>query len=113
MSLRLKLILFLVPLYAVLLTLAAQARTTSPPLFIACEVVLLGSVWLAWQLYQGFTRPVRLIEAGAAALAAQDFNLKFKPVGQPELDQLIDVYNRMLDALRQERVSQHEQSVLL
>jgi nitrogen fixation/metabolism regulation signal transduction histidine kinase len=113
MSLRLKLILFLVPLYAVLLTLAAQARTTSPALFIACEVVLLGSLVLAWQLYRGFTRPVRLIEAGAAALAAQDFNLKFKPVGQPELDQLIDVYNRMLDALRQERVSQHEQSVLL
>jgi two-component system nitrogen regulation sensor histidine kinase NtrY len=113
MSLRLKLILFLLPLYAVLLVLAAQARTTNPLLFVACEVVLLGSLVLAWQLYRGFTRPVRLIEAGAAALAAQDFNLKFKQVGQPELDQLIDVYNRMLDALRQERVSQHEQSVLL
>jgi len=113
MSLRLKLVFFLVPLYAVLLTLAAQARTTNAPLFIACEVVLLSSLLLAWQLYRSFTRPVRLIEAGAAALAAQDFNLKFKPVGQPELDQLIGVYNRMLDALRQERVSQHEQSVLL
>jgi nitrogen fixation/metabolism regulation signal transduction histidine kinase len=113
MSLRLKLILFLAPLYAVLIILAAQARTTNTPLFIACEVVLLGSLMLAWQLYRSFTRPVRLIEAGAAALAAQDFNLKFKPVGQPELDQLIGVYNRMLDALRQERVSQHEQSVLL
>jgi two-component system nitrogen regulation sensor histidine kinase NtrY len=112
-SLRLKLILFLLPLYAVLLTLAAQARTTSPVLFVACEVVLLTSLVLAWQLYRSFTRPVRLIEAGAAALAAQDFNLKFKPVGQPELDQLIEVYNGMLDALRHERVSQHEQSVLL
>jgi len=110
---RLKLLLFLLPLYAVLLTLAAQARTTNAPLFIACEVVLLGSAVLAWQLYRSFIRPVRLIEAGAAALAAQDFNLKFKPVGQPELDQLIEVYNKMLDALRQERVSQHEQSVLL
>jgi nitrogen fixation/metabolism regulation signal transduction histidine kinase len=110
---RLKLLLFLLPLYAVLLTLAAQARTTNAPLFIACEVVLLGSAVLAWQLYRSFIQPVRLIEAGAAALAAQDFNLKFKPVGQPELDQLIEVYNKMLDALRQERVSQHEQSVLL
>jgi nitrogen fixation/metabolism regulation signal transduction histidine kinase len=58
-------------------------------------------------------QPIRLIEAGTAALHAQDFNLKFTPVGQPGLDQLIDIYNRMLDALRQERVSQHEQSVLL
>jgi two-component system nitrogen regulation sensor histidine kinase NtrY len=112
-SLRLKLLLFLLPLYAVLITLAAQARTTNAALFIACEVVLLGSLGLAWQLYRGFMQPVRLIEAGTAALHAQDFNLRFTPVGQPGLDQLIDVYNRMLDALRQERVSQHEQSVLL
>ncbi len=113
MSLRLKLLLFLLPLYAVLLTLAAQVRTTNALLFIACEVVLLGSLVLAWQLYRGFVRPVQLIEAGTAALQAQDFSLKFTPVGQPELDQLIGVYNHMLDALRQERVSQHEQSVLL
>ena len=113
MSLRLKLLLFLLPLYAVLLTLAVQVRTTNAPLFIACEVLLLGSLVLAAQLYQSFVRPVRLIEAGTAALQAQDFSLKFTPVGQPELDQLIGVYNRMLDALRQERVSQHEQSVLL
>ncbi|RYY20526.1 MAG: histidine kinase [Cytophagaceae bacterium] len=113
MSLRLKLLLFLLPLYAVLVTLAAQARTTSPALFIACEVVLLGSLGLAWQLYQGFMQPMQLIEAGTAALQAQDFNLRFTPVGQPGLDQLVEVYNRMLDALRQERVSQHEQSVLL
>jgi len=113
MSLRLKLLLFLLPLYAVLLTLAAQVRTTNAPLFIACEVVLLGSLVLAAQLYRGFMRPARLIAAGTAALRAQDFNLKFTPVGQPGLDQLIGVYNRILDALRQERVSQHEQSALL
>jgi two-component system nitrogen regulation sensor histidine kinase NtrY len=112
-SLRFKLLLFLLPLYAVLLTLAAQVRTTNTLLFITCELVLLGSLVLAWQLYQGFVRPVRLIEAGTAALQAQDFSLKFTPVGQPELDQLIGVYNHMLEALRQERVSQHEQSVLL
>lgn len=110
---RLKLLLFLLPLYAVLITLAAQARTTNAALFIACELVLLGSLGLAWQLYRGFMQPIRLIEAGTAALQAQDFNLKFTPVGQPGLDHLIEVYNRMLDALRQERVSQHEQSVLL
>ncbi|MGI4873642.1 MAG: sensor histidine kinase [Janthinobacterium lividum] len=113
MSLRLKLLLFLLPLYGALVAVAAEVRTTRPVLFIACEVVLLGSLVLAWQLYQSFTRPVQLIEAGTAALAAQDFSLKFAPVGQPELDQLVGVYNRMLDALRQERVSQHEQSVLL
>ncbi|MDO7887449.1 sensor histidine kinase [Hymenobacter cheonanensis] len=113
MSLRSKLLLFLLPLYAVLLVLAAQVRTRQPGLFVACELTIVASGVLTWQLYRGLLRPVRLIEAGTAALAAQDFNLKFKPVGQPELDRLIGVYNQMLDALRQERVGQHEQAVLL
>ena len=113
MTFRTRLLLFLLPLYAVLLALAAQVRTSSPVLFIACELTIVASGGLTWWLYRAFVRPVRLIEAGTAALAAQDFNLKFKPVGQPELDRLVAVYNHMLDALRQERVSQHEQSVLL
>ena len=113
MSLRSKLLLFLLPLYAVLIGLAAQVRTRQPRLFVACELTIVASAVLTWQLYRGLLRPVQLIEAGTAALAAQDFNLKFKPVGQPELDRLIAVYNQMLDALRQERVGQHEQAVLL
>jgi signal transduction histidine kinase len=39
--------------------------------------------------------------------------MKFVPVGQREMDQLIAVYNQMIDELRQERVSQHEKSFLL
>ena len=113
MPLRLRLILFLLPLYAVLVALAAQVRGSNPALFLACEATILGSAGLTWRLYRGLVQPVRLIEAGTAALAAQDFNLKFIPVGQPELDRLIGIYNQMLDALRQERIGQHEQSVLL
>lgn len=113
MTFRARLLLFLLPLYAVLFALAAQVRTSSPVLFLVCELTIVASGVLTWQLYRAFVRPVRLIEAGTAALAAQDFNLKFKPVGQPELDRLVAVYNHMLDALRQERVSQHEQSALL
>ena len=113
MPLRLRLALFLLPLYAVLVALAAQVRLSNPTLFIACEVTILGSAGLTWQLYRGLVRPARLIEAGTAALAAQDFSLHFTPVGQPELDRLIGVYNQMLAALRRERIGQHEQSVLL
>jgi len=113
MPLRYRLLLFLALLYGLLVALLVAVRTTLPKLFVAGEVGLLLSLGLAWQLYRGLLRPVRLIEAGTAALAAQDFSLKFTPVGQPELDRLAAVYNQMLDALRQERISQHEQSVLL
>ncbi len=39
--------------------------------------------------------------------------MKFVPVGQREMDQLIEVYNHMIDELRKERITQHEKSFLL
>ena len=113
MTLRTKFLLFVVIIHAVLVTLAAQLRTTNPTLFVAVEVLLLVSIILTVQLYRGFVRPFQLIAAGTAAIEAKDFSMKFVPVGQREMDQLIHVYNQMIDALRQERVSQHEKSFLL
>ncbi len=113
MSLRLKFILAVGLLHSVLIGLAFSLRTTNPTLFVVSEVVVVVSAFLTYQLYQGFVRPFQLIAAGTEAIQAQDFTLKFVPVGQREMDQLIDVYNVMIDHLRQERVQQHEKSYLL
>ncbi|OGX89072.1 histidine kinase [Hymenobacter lapidarius] len=113
MTLRTQFLLFVVIIHAVLIALAAQLRTTNPVLFVAAEALLLVSIFLTIQLYRGFVRPFELIAAGTAAIEAKDFSMKFVPVGQREMDQLIHVYNQMIDALRQERVSQHEKSFLL
>ena len=113
MPLRYQLLLFLLLLYGALVALLLAVRPAHPALFVAGEAVLLASLGLAGALYRGLLQPVRLLEAGTAALQAQDFTLKFQPVGQPELDRLIAVYNQMLAALRQERIAQQEQSTLL
>ncbi|WP_310396876.1 ATP-binding protein [Hymenobacter sp.] len=113
MTLRTKFLLFVVIIHAVLIALAAQLRTTNPVLFIASEVLLLISIVLTAQLFRGFVRPLQLIAAGTAAMQAKDFSMKFVPVGQREMDQLIHVYNQMIAELRRERVSQHEKSFLL
>ena len=113
MSLRLKFILFVAVLHGIIAALAVQLRTVNVPLFVGSEVLLLGSLVWAVQLYRDFVRPLQLIVAGTEAMQAQDFSLKFLPVGQHEMDQLIIVYNQMLNALRRERVSQHEKSFLL
>ncbi|AII54222.1 sensor histidine kinase [Hymenobacter sp. APR13] len=113
MSLRLQFIFVVVIIHGVLIVLAAQVRTTNAPLFVGLEALLLLSLVLTWRLYRGFVRPFQLIAAGTEAIRAQDFSLKFVPVGQRDMDQLIAVYNHMLDALRQERVTQHEKSHLL
>ncbi|MCI1188482.1 ATP-binding protein [Hymenobacter sp. DH14] len=113
MSLRVQFLLFASLIHIVLIAVAAQLRTTNVPLFLVSEIILLLSIVLTTKLYRGFVRPFQLIAAGTAAMQAQDFSLKFVPVGQHEMDQLIGVYNQMIDALRRERVSQHEKSVLL
>ena len=113
MTLRTKFLLVFIILHAVLVALAAQLRTTNPVLFIAAEVLLVGSVFFTAQLYRDFVRPFQLIAAGIAAIETKDFSMKFVPVGQHEMDQLIKVYNAMIDALRRERVSQFEKSFLL
>ncbi|GAB3860087.1 ATP-binding protein [Hymenobacter terrigena] len=113
MSLRVQFLLFTTLIHVVLIVLAAQLRTTNVYLFIGSEVLLLISIAVTAQLYRGFVRPFQLIAAGTAAIQAQDFSMKFVPVGQREMDQLILVYNQMIDALRHERVSQHEKSFLL
>ncbi|MEM7588156.1 MAG: ATP-binding protein, partial [Acidobacteriota bacterium] len=43
----------------------------------------------------------------------RDFTTHFSPVGQPEMDRLIEVYNRMIDQLREERLRVREQNELL
>ena len=113
MPLRVGLLLFLLLLYGLLGALLAAVRTTHPVLFVAGEVGLLLSVGLAAWLRRGLLRPLQLLAVGTAALRAQDFSHQFVPVGQPELDQLVTLYNQMLAALRRERLGQQEQSVLL
>jgi len=113
MTLRLKFLLFVTLIHGVLIVLAGQVLRTNAPLFVGLEGLLLVSVVLTVQLYRGFVRPFQLIAAGTEAIRAKDFSMKFVPVGQHEMDQLIDVYNHMIDELRQERVTQHEKSFLL
>jgi signal transduction histidine kinase len=43
----------------------------------------------------------------------RDFSSHFVPVGQPELDKLIAIYNAMLDKLREERLAAEERHQLL
>lgn len=112
MSLRYKFVVAVTLLHGVFIAVAFTLRTTNPVLFVVSEGVLLLSAILTYHLYRGFVRPFQLIAAGTEAIEAQDFALKFVPVGQREMYQLIGVYNTMIDRLRQERVQQHEKSFL-
>lgn len=81
--------------------------------FLLVEVVLLGLAALVYRAYRRLVRPLDLLDAGTAALNDQDFSTRFLPVGSPDVDRLIAVYNRLIDNIREERVAARRNRYLL
>ena len=81
--------------------------------FIASEVFVIVSVVIAIQLYRQLIQPLKTLMQGVEAIKDRDFNVKFLSTGKHEIDQLIDVYNQMMDELRTERTRQEQQHFFL
>jgi nitrogen fixation/metabolism regulation signal transduction histidine kinase len=113
MKLRLKFIVFISILHIILVLLSLRLLREYKLLFMGIELLILVSVIISIYLYKSFIRPLNLISAGIESLKDKDFNTKFVKVGQGEMDDLIDVYNRMIDELRTERVKIKEQHYFL
>lgn len=113
MTLRNKFILFAVFIHALLVVLAWLVLQENRYLFLGMELLILGSVYITFQLYRSFFKPLKLIRAGIESIRDKDFSTKFMAVGQQDLDELVNVYNRMIDQLRRERVGQAEKHFLL
>ena len=113
MKLRTKYILFVVIVHLAALVLSYFIFKNSPFLFIACEVLIIVSIVIAWQLYHQLLQPLKLLADGTEAIKDRDFNIKFLTTGKYEMDELINVYNQMIDQLRTERTKQEEQHFFL
>jgi two-component system nitrogen regulation sensor histidine kinase NtrY len=81
--------------------------------FILAEAVILISIAISLSLYNQLIKPLVYLKQGVNAIKDQDFNVKFLATGQKEVDELVDVYNRMIDELRTERTKQQEQHFFL
>jgi two-component system nitrogen regulation sensor histidine kinase NtrY len=113
MSLRAKLVTYLVALHVVLGAMAAFLLREQLDWLFAVEALFLVSVVIGVKLLRALFVPMDLIQTGAELIAERDFTTKFVPLGHPEMDSLIGVYNRMIDRLRDERLASEEQGQLL
>jgi two-component system nitrogen regulation sensor histidine kinase NtrY len=113
MKLRTKYILFVVILHLVTLVLTYFIFRKHKVLFIASEALILISILVAVQLFRELIQPLQLLLQGAEAIRDRDFNVKFVPTGKFEMDELIRVYNQMIDQLRVERTKQEQQHLFL
>jgi signal transduction histidine kinase len=80
---------------------------------LAVEALFLASLLASWQLLHTLDTARTIAALGADLLADGEFTTQFRPVGQRDLDALVDVYNRMSDALRGERQRLEEQNLFL
>lgn len=113
MKLRTKYLLFAFTIHLVTLVLSFYIFRDNKLLFIGSEVLIIISLFICWQLYRQLLQPLDTLLEGAEAMRDRDFNTRMIPTGKHEMDQLIDIYNAMMDQLRRERVQQEQQHFFL
>jgi nitrate/nitrite-specific signal transduction histidine kinase len=100
MTLRTKVLLYLVALHLLLGAAVSYLVREWPWWLLIAEVALLVSVIIGYRLLRAFFVPLDLIRTGTELIREREFGSYFRQTGQPEMDQLIEIYNRMVDQLR-------------
>jgi len=113
MKLRTKILFYLIGVHVILGGLALLALIDRPWLLLAAEVVFVASAVLGYKLLRAFFVPLDLIRTGAELMRERDFTTHFREVGQTEMDELVSIYNRMIDRLREERRRVEERNLFL
>ena len=81
-------------------------------LWAAVGLGALAVVLMSW-LYRRIVRPMRIVGNGMQLLREQDFSSRLRNVGEPEVDNIVAVFNHMMTELKEERLRLLERNNLL
>ncbi len=81
--------------------------------FIIVEVLILITAVYLIIFYRKTIKPLQVIGDGMDLLKEQDFSSRLRLVGQPEADRIVDVFNKMMEQLKNERIHLREQNHFL
>jgi len=113
MSLKFKYISFITVLHLILICLIYFLLKDQLWYFIGSEILVFISIFFSYLLYKSFIQPINLLKSGTDAIADKDFSIKYLKTGSTEVDKLVEVYNHMIDTLRDERIKISEQSYFI
>ena len=82
-------------------------------LFFWIEGLMVLVIVLLFLLYQRIIKPLYTLGNGMDLLNEQDFSSRLGRVGQKETDRIVDVFNRIMDQLKNERLRLREQNHFL
>lgn len=112
---RLSTLFFLLGLLLALawgILLSFTLSTKSPLLYVG-EGVISFSLVILFYFYWKVVKPLHSIASGMELLREQDFSSRLAPVGQAEADRIVEMFNRMMDQLKNERLRLWEQNHFL
>jgi PAS domain S-box-containing protein len=113
LTLRRRFVLYLVGIHLLFAGLAVFLFMQRRLWLLAVEAVFALSLTLGLGLVRQFFGTLSILQSGAQLLSDSDFQARFRETGRPEMDELVRVYNRMADHLREERIRLQEQHHLL
>lgn len=112
-SLRAKIVLYLTIIHATLGGVAWIVLSQNRWLLLGAELFFAVSIIVGVLFVRSLFGPLRMLRTGAELIREGDFTTRFRPVGQPELDALVVLYNDMIERLRLERLRAEEQHSFL
>ncbi|MDD6748215.1 MAG: PAS domain-containing protein, partial [bacterium] len=98
---------------AVTLLLYQVFYAAALPTFFLLEGLVLVAVCLWFRFYRRVVKPLYLLGNGMDLLNEQDFASRLGRVGQLEADRVVEVFNKMMDQLKNERLQVREQNQFL
>jgi len=113
MKIKNKLLLHFIVIHVIFFALSIPLIRYNKLWIVASEIVILISVIISLRLYRFLIKPLEFSNIGTESLRNKDFSNKFVLTGNFELDLLIDVYNKMIDQLREERIISEEKNHFL
>lgn len=113
MSLRHKYISYLLVVHAVFAGCTIWFLRTTPVWLIGVEIFFILSLSIGIRLVKRLFGPLDLIRSGASYMLEKELTTRFRPTGQRDIDEIFNVYNTMIDHLREERTHNEEQEHLL
>jgi nitrogen fixation/metabolism regulation signal transduction histidine kinase len=112
-SLQAQFILYLILTHLLFAGVAVYLLRQNRLWLFAVEAVFIISLVAGIKLIRALFGTLELINTGVQFIEDSDFTSRFREIGQPEMDRLIGVYNRMADSLREERTRMQEQNFFL
>lgn len=85
----------------------------SSVLFFIVEGLVLITILYLILFYRRIIKPLDIIGNGMELLREQDFSSRLSRVGQKEADRIVDIFNKMMEQLKNERLHLREQNHFL